>query len=151
MTLLRVIFALVVNLGLAFSAENSEYPDCGLRTLQTYDLLGPVKSVRVEESHAEGRRELTAIYAFDRAGRLLEDRGKTRAGESLDQAGYQVFRFIYEPRGRNYEVDMFGIDSAHGETPIDPQRHIVKFDSRGRCIEERDIDSDGKFNGKNIL
>lgn len=30
---------------------------------------------------------------------------------------------------------MFGIDSAHGETPIDPQRHIVKFDSRGRCIE----------------
>jgi len=64
-------------------------------------------------------------------------------------AGYQVFRFIYEPQGRNYQIDVFEIVHGQGKKPIDLEHHIVRFDSLGRCIEQRDIDSDGEFNGGN--
>ena len=149
MTSIYVTFVATFAMGLAASAQTPEYPACNPDTLQTYALLGPVKSVRVEESTADGRRELTARYTFDRAGRLLENRSQTVVGNSPEQTGYQVFRFVYEQQGRNYEIDMFGIDPAHGETPVDLQRHLVTFDSLGRCIEERDIDSDGEANGRN--
>ncbi len=148
MSPMRIIFALPVSLGLAFCAQPSEYPDCGPRTLVTYDLLGPVRSVRVEEAGTDGKRELIAKTVFDRAGRLSDDRRQTTVGDSPEHPGYQVFRYIYEPQGRNYEIDMFDVDPAQGEKPIDLQHHFVKFDSLSHCIEERDIDGDGEFHGK---
>lgn len=71
-------------------------------------------------------------------------------GDDSGHPGYQVFRNIYEPQGSNFEMDMFEVDPARGEKPLDLQRHLVKFDALGRCIEESDIDSDGTFNGKNL-
>lgn len=150
MRLLLATLGLALSLSPAFSARPSEYPACDPETLKTYALLGPVKSVRVEESRPDGGRELTARYVFDRGGRLLEDRSQAMVGDSPEHLGYQVVRSIYEPHGRNYEIDMFEIDPAHGEKPIDLQRHTVKFDSMGRCIEERTTDSDGELNGKNV-
>jgi hypothetical protein len=141
-------FIVSVIMSLAVSAKVSEYPACSPRTLKDYDLLGPVKSVRVENVEADGQRVLAEKQVFDRTGRLLEARHAV-ALDSPEHSGYQVFRFHYEPKRRNYETDLFEIDPALGEKPIELQRHIVKFDPQGRCIEERDIDSDGEPNGKN--
>ncbi len=90
---------------------------------------------------------VTERYLFDRAGRVLEDRRQTSA-EDPEHLQYQVFRSRYALKGPDYEIDDFEIDTAQGERPIDLQRHLVRFDSRGRCIEQLDIDSDGTFNGK---
>jgi hypothetical protein len=150
-TSIRVIVAMAVILGLAFSAQASEYPACGPPRIETSALLGPVRSVRVEESGVGGRRELTGRYVFDRAGRLLEDRRQIMVGDSPSavHTGFQVFRYIYETQGRNYEIHTFEIDPAQGEKPGERDRHLVKFDSLGRCFQERDIDSAGEFNGEN--
>lgn len=65
MRLLLAVCALAVIPGFAFSAQFSEYPSCDPETVQNYGLLGPVKSVRMEESGADGQRELTTRYVFD--------------------------------------------------------------------------------------
>ncbi len=95
-----------------------------------------------------GSGVLTAKYVFDRTGRLLED-WHAIAGDAPERLRYQVFRSHYEPKGLNYEIDTFEIDPALEEKPIDLHRHLVKFDSRDRCIEESDIDGHGEANGKN--
>jgi hypothetical protein len=140
-------FIATIIISLAASAETAGYPACGPRMLKDYSLLGPVKSARVENVEADGRRVLVEQYIFDRSGRLIEDRHAIAADASEHR--YQVFHFRYKPKEHNYEIDTFEIDPAQGEQPIELQRHLVKFDSRNRCIEERDLDSDGELSGKN--
>ncbi len=144
---ISVIFIATITAGFAVSAEAPEPRACRPRVLKTYALLGPVKSVRVESAEADGQRVLTAKYVFDRKGRLLED-WHTVSTNAPERLRYQVFRSHYEPKGHDYEIDAFEIEPALGEKPIDLQRHLIKFDSRGRCIEERDIDSDGESSRK---
>ena len=129
------------------SAETAEYPSCSARTAKDYSLLDPVKSVRMEQIEPDGQRAFTSQYLFDRTGRLLENR-EAIAGDDSERPRLQVFRTHYDLRGKNYQVDMFEVDPAQGQQPIDLQRHLVKFDTRGRCIEQRDLDSDGELNGK---
>lgn len=137
-------------LGNASFAE-TEYPACSPSTTKTYGLYGPVKSVRLQQLGPSGRRVLVSLWRFDRSGRLLEDRHRATVDtRESSRPGYQVFRNIYEKQGRDYEIDMFEVDPAQSEKPLDLQRHFVKFDVSGRCIEESDIDSNGKFNGKDI-
>jgi hypothetical protein len=103
----------------------------------------------VEEAGEAGQRELIERYLFDRCGRVLESRNRV-SGDSPGQWEHQVFRYIYQPQGRDYEIDLFFIDPAKGEKPIDLQRHFVKFDSLGRCVEENTVDEDGESYGKDV-
>lgn len=143
----RVGFLGIVAMSLASAAQPTGQPACNPETRESYGLLGPVKSVEVESLQPDGWRVLTEKYLFDRAGRVLEGRGLTSADDS-EHLQYQVFRSRYARKGPNYEIDDFGIDPAKGETPIDLQRHLVKFDLRHRCMEQLDIDSDGSVNNK---
>jgi hypothetical protein len=145
---MRVAFFAIVAVNLALTAQPTEQPVCDPRSLKSYGLLGPVKSMEVESLRPDGRRVVTEKYAFDRVGRLLEDRHVISADVS-EHLRYQVFRSYYRLKGPNYEIHVFDIDPAEGETPIDLQRHLVRFDLRGRCIEQLDIESDGASNGKN--
>lgn len=142
----RVVFELALILGLPLSIHASDlYPDCHTPTRKDYNLLGPVRMVSTERSEAGGKnRHVIARQTFDRAGRLLEERHSSLVGDS-ERQGYQVFRYIYKPQGRDYELDIFEIDPAEGEEPIDPQRNFVKFDSHGQCIEETTVDGDGSL------
>lgn len=144
---MRAAFFAIVAVSLALSAQLTEQPTCGPQSVKSYGLIGPVKSVEVESLRPGGRRVLTEKYVFDRAGRLLEDR-RVISADASEHLRYQVFRSHYRLKGPNYEIDAFDIDPAQGETPIDQQRHLVRFDLRGRCIEQLDIDNDGASNGK---
>lgn len=116
-------------------------PNCGAPTREQF-FAGHVKSVTEEAVGSDGGLEVISRSTFDRAGRLLEERHQVAgAGRSA----YQVFRYLYQPRGRNYEIEVFGIDPAQPDKLNDLQRHLVRFDSRGRCVEERDIDSEGSL------
>lgn len=100
---------------------------------------------------ADGRgRSLIEKYVFDRSGRLLEDRHEiaVSADAATEPVRFQVFRNVYQSNGRDYETDDFEIEPTKGEKPIDLQRHFVKFDSVGRCIEETTVDSDGSLDLK---
>ncbi|MGH9653202.1 MAG: hypothetical protein ACRD6B_07020 [Bryobacteraceae bacterium] len=65
-----------------------------------------------------------------------------------ERQGYQVFRYIYKTQAPDYEVDMFEIDPAQKDKPVDLQRHFVKFDSLAQCVEETTVDSDGSLDLK---
>lgn len=145
----RIVFELALILGLPLLAYASDpYPDCRTPTLKTYNLLGPVRSVKTEISEADGKdRKLIGARSFDRAGRLLEEKHRSLVGEP-ERQGYQVFRYIYKPQSPDYEVDMFEIDPAQGEKPIDFQRHFVEFDSLGHCVEESTVDNEGSLDRK---
>lgn len=70
-----------------------EQPACNPQTLKAYNLVGPVKSVRVEKADtAGGQKTVTRRYVFGRRGRLLEEIFGP-LGSSSDHA-YQVFRNI---------------------------------------------------------
>lgn len=143
---MRLAFLAILAASLALAEHSIGQPACDPETHESYSLLGPVKFVEVENVQPDGRRVVTEKYLFDRVGRVLEDWQGTSANDS-DHPRYQVFRSHYERKGPNYEIDHFEIDPAQGETPIGLQRHLVKFDLRGRCIEQLDIDSDGNPNG----
>lgn len=144
---LRVALLAILAVSLAFAEQPTGRPACNPETRENYGLLGPVKSVEVESLRPDGRRVVTEKYLFDQAGRVLENWSLGSADDS-EHLQYQVFRSHYSPEGPNYEIDDFESNPAEGETPIDLQRHLVKFDSRGRCVEQLDIDSDGRLNGK---
>lgn len=141
-----VAFHLTLLLALSFGAQAADnYPDCGPQTLKNYELLGPVHSVRVEVAGADGgARSVIETYIFDRAGRLLEDRHPIAVSPD-DATVFQVFRNVYAPTGRDYEIDGFEVDDDKGGKPKDLHRHLVKFDRAGRCAEEADVDSDGSL------
>ena len=140
-----VLAAILVSGGLlhAFQSPTTAGPQTSL----DQGLRGSVKSVRVEESSADGSpRKFVERSLFDRGGRVLEYAHLFRA--SPTRTAYQVFRYIYDSKSRIHEEDMFDASSLQKSAKhANLQRHIYKYDSQGRCIEEHNIDSDGESSG----
>jgi hypothetical protein len=139
---------------LLFSSAHAFEPPAatGPKTSSEQGFRGRVKSARVEVASIDGApRVLVERSIFDRNGRALEYAHAHPVDISSDRIGYQVFRYIYDSEGRISEEDTFDARSLQKEAKTtDLQRHTYKFDSRGRCIEEQTIGSDGESYGLTI-
>jgi len=119
---------------------------CNIRNAKQYGLIGHVQSVLTQYPGESGNPPaLLSRLLFDQGGRVLEDAHVIQPGQ------YQVFRYLYSRASRDYEIDMFTASSlSQHARRIDLQRHLIRFDSQGRCVEERDIDTDGETEDRTI-